>query len=201
MAPQDIGRIRRIAIGEAGALCRRSAACYGGRAMRQGSPVRDRRCPRNCQRRARGTGHCSGNRSGREGAAGDDPEPGDLRIAPPDGLHREAERDHSSGGGGAFVAIARGPCRPRGDAAPADAGAGRRALGQEPQCRAPRRSGGLLPAPISRPPSRATTRWRRELPSTAPAAAGSGAPSRRRCFWRGPLLRRRGRIARCWSIA
>ena len=49
--------------------------------MRQGSPVRNRRCPRNCKRRARGNGHWPGRQPGREGAAGDDPEPGDLRIA------------------------------------------------------------------------------------------------------------------------
>ena len=36
---------------------------------------------------------------GREGAAGDDPEPGDLRIA--------SKGDDSSGGGGAFVGIER----------------------------------------------------------------------------------------------
>src|SRR5712691_4352168 len=70
---------------------------------------------------------------GREGAAGDDPEPGDLRIAP---LNGGTTRHDSSGGGGAFVVI---PC---GEIAPADPGPGRRALGQEPLCRAPRRSRG-----------------------------------------------------------
>src|SRR5690242_21820095 len=48
--------------------------------MRQGSPVQDRRCPRNCSRRVRGNRHWLGS-PGWEGAAGDDPEPGDLRIA------------------------------------------------------------------------------------------------------------------------
>ncbi len=65
-------------------------------------------------------------------AAGDDPEPGDLRIAPLDG---GSNRHDSSGGGGAFVVT------PRGAVAPADPDPGRRSLGQERLCRGARRRG------------------------------------------------------------
>ena len=49
-------------------------------------------------------------------------------------------------------------------------GSRRRALGQEPLCRRPDRRR-RRPGPMSRPPSRSTTRWRRASPSIAPAAA------------------------------
>ena len=190
-------QLREIAIGEAGALCRRRPRVTVRAAMRQGSPVRDRRCPRNCQRRARGTRHCAHNGGGKAPPAMTPSQ--ETSASRP--CHGGAERDHSSGGGGAFVAIERGHALPRGSIAPGDPGAGRRALGQEPLRRASRRSGGRPAAPIARPPSQAMTRWRRASPRTARAAVRSGALSRRRCCWRRRSRRRRGRNARCWSIA
>ena len=65
-------------------------------------------------------------RSGWEGAAGDDPEPGDLRIAANWTIPRAEERDQCR-------------CQARGDRAYlGHLGVGRRPVGQEPLCRAAR---------------------------------------------------------------
>ena len=58
----------------------------------------------------------------------------------------------------------------------------RRPFGQEPLCGRLDHGCCRRPGSMSRPPRRATTRWRRASPRIARAAARSGAPSRRRAI-------------------
>ena len=139
--------------------------------MRQGSPVQDRRCPRNCKRRVRGNGHWPGRPAGKAPRA--------TTPSQETSASRES-RDDSSGGGGDH-------CRSSGAvgrASPGHPGSGRRPLGQEPLCRAAGRRRRRRAAPIAPPPKPATPRWPRASPRTGRGAARSGGRSRRR--WRSP---------------
>ena len=94
--------------------------------MRQGSPVRDRRCPRNCERRVRGIRHWLGDPAGKAPRA----------TTPSQETSASREWDDSSGGGGGPLSSCG---RDRTAASSGHAGFGRRPLGQEPLRRAARR--------------------------------------------------------------